>query len=230
MAMLTQTEAQIYLADQRGITQTADYRSFHTFNAGSYWQKSRQPFGNLTAFHDDTLLAGKSHTISVTERTEILLLPVVGGFDLVDSLGENLFIGAGEVVQFTAFPEKEYVVINPFDTEAVNFLQIWRRIDPIPVEDFPVTGFSLETRNQLVDIIPASTSPYRICIGKYGGRQEGVYPLQNARGRAFVFVIEGAFEVENRLLHPRDGLALWNLNALEFEALSNDAIILILDV
>jgi len=44
----------------------------------------------------------------------------------------------------------------------------------------------------------------------------------------FVFIIEGAFVIQNRLPDQRGGLALWNLNSdLEGEALPNEAIILI---
>jgi hypothetical protein len=50
----------------------------------------------------------------------------------------------------------------------------------------------------------------------------------------FGFVIEGAFEFQNRLLETRDSIALWNEDnetlQIEFEALSNDAIILIAEV
>ena len=43
-------------------------------------------------------------------------------------------------------------------------------------------------------------------------------------------VIEGAFEVHGRLLHARDGLALWDTSIAEIEALSNDAIILLVEL
>ena len=45
-----------------------------------------------------------------------------------------------------------------------------------------------------------------------------------------MFVIEGAFEVQGTLLHARDGLALWGTDKLEKEALSNDAIILLIEL
>ena len=45
-----------------------------------------------------------------------------------------------------------------------------------------------------------------------------------------VFVIHGAFEVENRLLESRDGLAIWNTDRIELEALSNEAILLLLEI
>ncbi|WP_409034090.1 hypothetical protein [Runella sp.] len=68
-------------------------------------------------------------------------------------------------------------------------------------------------------------------MGKFGGREEGIYTVRNPeRNGVFIFVIEGAFEVQNRLLHPRDGLSLTHVTEVEFEALSNDAILLVLEV
>ncbi|KAA9357331.1 pirin family protein [Larkinella humicola] len=231
--MLTETEARIYLSDQRGCTQSADYRSFHTFNFGSYRHESRQPFGALTVFNDDTLLPGKSHTLAVSAPTEVMLIPVIGGIELVDGLGESVFMGAGEVFHFTVLPDQEYHISNPFETEAVNYLLLGMNTDPVGSESserFPLTTFDLQYRNQLVPVFYSLDRNSLGFIGKYEGRHEGGYTLRNAQKRAFVFVIEGAFEVQDRLLHPRDGLALWNLDAVEFEALSADAILLVLEV
>lgn len=35
--------------------------------------------------------------------------------------------------------------------------------------------------------------------------------------------ISGAFEINGRLMHARDGLALWDVNSIEIEALSAEA-------
>lgn len=45
----------------------------------------------------------------------------------------------------------------------------------------------------------------------------------------FVFVLQGAFETEGRLLHERDGLALWDVDKIEMEALSNDALVCLVE-
>lgn len=36
--------------------------------------------------------------------------------------------------------------------------------------------------------------------------------------------------MQNRLLEARDGLGLWNVDEIEFEALSNEAVLLILEI
>jgi hypothetical protein len=68
-----------------------------------------------------------------------------------------------------------------------------------------------------------------IHLGNFHGREEGIHFLKHPRQGIFVFIVEGAFEVQNRLLQPRDGLALWNIDQIEFEALSNDAIMLLVE-
>ncbi|RYF72014.1 MAG: pirin, partial [Cytophagaceae bacterium] len=77
--MDTQTQAQIFLADQRGHSQTPVLRSFHTFNFGSYQNDSRTPFGALQLLNDDSLVAGASLSLTVEQPTDVLLLPINGG-------------------------------------------------------------------------------------------------------------------------------------------------------
>ena len=91
-----------------------------------------------------------------------------------------------------------------------------------------------EDKNQLIKIAGSinDVSKYPIVsIGKITGRQEAVYKLQNKQNNLFVFVIEGVFEVHGRLLHARDALGLWDIfEDIELEALSNDAIVLIIEL
>lgn len=55
--------------------------------------------------------------------------------------------------------------------------------------------------------------------------------MKSEQNSLFVFIIQGVFEVQGRLLHARDGLGLWNeANEIELEALSNDAIILLIEL
>ena len=56
------------------------------------------------------------------------------------------------------------------------------------------------------------------------------YHVKDKRSRLFVFMIEGAFEVEGRLLHAWDSLDLWDATTTEMEALSNEAMILVIEL
>lgn len=59
--------------------------------------------------------------------------------------------------------------------------------------------------------------------------RKSIHHLENKNSGLFIFVIEGAFEVQGRLLHARDGLALWDIEAAEMEVLSNDAVIMVIE-
>ncbi|MCP1381709.1 pirin family protein [Runella salmonicolor] len=226
---MTQIEATIFLADQRGCSQTDWFRSFHGFNFGAYHSEHRQPFGRLRVFNDDTLAAQKSLKMQVDENTEVILMPLVGAIEYRDSLGETGFVEAGQVRIFSAARGMEYEITNPYPDELVNFLQIWltgneQEFTPSLIQN----SFDFQQKNQLLPLLSTQTRAY---IGQFGGREEGIYEVQHPNTHGiFVFVIEGAFEVQNRLLHPRDGLALKGVDTVDFEALSNDAILFLLEV
>ncbi|MDQ6480307.1 pirin family protein [Dyadobacter sp. LHD-138] len=234
--MITQTEGQIYLAGQRGLSQLSMFRSFHTFNFGLYQDENRAPFGNLQVFNDDTLAGGKSLGMQVGHNTEVILLPVVGALEYRNSLGKTGILEAGQFQVFAAAKGMEYEITNPYEEDLVNFIQIWLKNDePVFEASMQEKSIDLETRNQLLPLFSPYVEDVTIqqqayaFIGKFEGRQEAVYPLKNPDNGIFVFIIEGAFEVQNRLMEARDGLSLRNLEELEFEALSNDAIILIME-
>lgn len=235
--MITQTEGQIYLSSQRGCSQLSWFRSFHTFNFGLYQDQNREPFGNLQVFNDDTLAAGKSFKMQLEANTEVILLPIVGAVEYKNSLGETGILEAGLMQIFSATKGMEYEITNPYETELINFIQIFltnnnNSFTPKTQE----IDIDLETRNQLFTLFSPGGNGLTTnektfgYIGKYSGRSEYLYQLKNPENGIFVFIIEGAFEVQNRLMEARDGLSLRNLDELEFEALSNDAIILILEI
>lgn len=227
--MLTQTEGQIYLSNLRGITNRKTFRSFHTFNHSSYFDETRKAFGNLRACNDDTLAAGNAIITNVDSDLEILIIPIVGCIEVKDNYDEKSFLEPGQAHILRLNKGEYYQIANPFKDELVNFLQIWfeRDAEKESLTQTQVT-FDLDThKNQL------QTIDENYYLGKFSGREEGVLAVSSNKG-VFAFVIEGAFEFQNRLLETRDSIALWNEDnealQIEFEALSNDAIILIAEV
>jgi len=229
--MVQQNKGKIFLADERGRNEMDWFRSFNTFNFGQYQLEHKAPFGPLYVLNDDTLAGGKQIAMTVEANSLLLLIPVVGAITYNDNLGNSTLIEAGECQVYATTANTTFQIGNPYDNELVNFLQIWFYNTPVEPEDGPqVISFDIvNCKNQLVPI-PADNSPYKLSIGKYAGREESIYKMSDARNGLFVFVIEGAFEVQYRLLHPRDGLALWEAEEIELEALSNDAVILVMEV
>ncbi|GAB2546182.1 pirin family protein [Spirosoma aerophilum] len=236
--MNTQTKAQIFLADQRGCSESNDFRSFHTFNFGTYKAEGRQPFTSLCLLNDDMLRAGASLIMLVADRTDVLLIPVVGGLAFQTALHESLdekFLEPGQVGVLSLEAGMHFTVSNPYERESINFLQLWLTNSSLSFAPaFQQARFNFATKNKLLPI--AGLTGGHLYIGQYEGRREGEYLITSTqkatKGRLFVFVLQGSFEVANRLLHEKDGLSLETEQdcVLEFEALSNDAILLLAEL
>jgi len=229
-----EAKAIIYLGDQRGHVENEWMRSMLTFNFGNYKAASREPFGTLQVFNEDVLAAGKSLQMLVQEDTEVIIIPLVGTLLFKDDNANEIYIEPGTVQLFSAVKQNSYTITNPFEKdELVNFLQVWLNKNRPPfIQKLQQFSFNLAHKNQLHNIIlPADLNQIAFCyIGKYEGRKKDVHHFHHKNNGVYAFVIEGAFEVQDRLLHAKDGLAVWNTDEIDFEALSNDAILLLLEL
>ena len=226
--MLSTAEARIYLANQRGTSQLEKFRSYYTFNFGSYHEPHRESFGRLTTLNDETIKAGTTLSYSLDHDSIVILIPLVG--DLVhriQSSGPEL-VEVGQVFMSYMAQGEMLHIANPYEIELISFIHIrisathksdLHRITPIDIANKP---------NRLLGVSSAQHN-VRLSIGKFDGRVETTMSLLDSAKGTFAFVIDGAFELENRLLQSRDGLAIWNASQIELESLSNDAIILFIE-
>lgn len=93
---------------------------------------------------------------------------------------------------------------------------------------FTIENLNLLERNTLIQISKNIECPN--FIGLYEGRREQEYSLYQKGNLIFGMVINGAFEFQNRLMETRDAIILSEIDTLEFEALSENALILFLEV
>ncbi|MCR8559151.1 hypothetical protein KXD93_15950 [Mucilaginibacter sp. BJC16-A38] len=230
--MITQSKGKIYLANERGLTETSWFRSLYMFNFGSYQREHKNPFGSLYVLNEDTLDGGKSLKWLVEENTDIILLPVVGAIEF-SAGNENTGILKAGMIQVLSLPSGgSYEVKNPYPDQLVKYLQIW--IKTLADKTYSSFQSTFDLGNyQLIDLFHAEApqnSSYSGAIIKLNGRQEDTYYKKNPANGVFVYSVQGALEVQYRLLHEGDGLALWDVDEVAFEALSNNAILLIIEV
>jgi quercetin 2,3-dioxygenase len=229
---IMQTEATIYLAQQRGCSLSDWYRGLYTFNFGTYSNENRKAFGKLQAFNDETLGAGHTISYRAADDTFVLLLPLVGGLNYDTGSAAPGFLDVGETYWFFAGKDSEFRISNPYENELINFLQIGFAVGDNGGDRRAGRRHTFDIdlhKNQLVPFQPQAQGVGSFLLGTFQGREEGTYALRSPANDVFIFVLEGAFEVQNRLLHARDGLAITHAEAIEFEALSNEAIILIIE-
>lgn len=214
--MLQQSQARIFLSSQRAEIQEDGYRSSSCINENF--------FGNVSVFDDVTLAGEKSCKIGLVAGQYFVIIPLVGTIHF-ENTDENNLVNPGEAL----FISTDTVITNPYSDELVNFLRI--AFAGCPNEKITtITCFDIDAqKNQLVGIgTPAEKFPL-IKIGKFHGRAETLHHLQSKSNGTFVYVIAGAFEVQYRLLEAKDSLAVWDTETLELEALSNEAILLVIE-
>lgn len=237
---MNQGQAQIYKSEQRGCEESEMFRRLSTFNFGEYEEKSRNPFGSLLVINDETLGAGNNILRHAEQNIDILLLPLVGGLLYKDSLGNEDIIATEEIRLFSAKKGSHYQLINPYENELINYLQIWLRPATTDfISRSEQKSFDFTVKNVLIplflpigsseSIINSTADSYGF-IGIYEGRKEGIYTLKNPKNGLFAFVINGAFEFEDRLLESRDGLSICGIETAKFEALSENAILLLIEI
>lgn len=223
---------QIYLADQRGMIETTAFRRYATFNYQEYFDMHRRPFGRLLVFNDEILAPQKHIDIRINTACYLMIMPITGEL-IVGSLrlGDKA-VDVGEVKIVRVAAGEQITIRNPFEIYNINFICAQFAIGGEIYQDYNYHHqFDLENQeNMLLPLLHDDTLPFSINIGRFDGRKDALYQLQNSKSSLFAFVISGAFELQGRLLHERDGLALWETREVDLEALSNGAIIMLVEM
>lgn len=231
--MTRQSLAKIFLADERGYMQNENYRSYSTFNTNNFFSRYKTAFNNLSALNDDTLAAQQCISYVVKQNSYIIVLPVVGGIEYMINDASPDFVNAGTLAIFKIPANSTLTYKNPLDKELINYIHFELNANNDDENIFNnLIDFDLNVnQNKLATITNTKDQQNNflsISIGKFDGRQDVVH--QTNKASTFAFIIQGVFEVEERLLHARDGLALnQSGKSIEFEALSNEAILLLLE-
>lgn len=227
--MIQQNIAQIYKVAFRGVTSTENCQRFSTFNFENYQDDSRKPFGSLGFLNEEILAPKQKQTTVLAPVSDIFILPIFGGIEYKDNLGNNEFIRVEQIQHIIAKKGMEFELSNPFEEDNVSYLQIGFDFKNRGFQsNFKPFEFGLTQKNELVPLFEIEKNLG--FIGIFEGRKDGFYALKEPTNGVFVFVINGAFEVENRLLEPKDGLRLEQIERIEWEALSENAILLVLEI
>ncbi len=227
---MTESKAKIFLANERGLTESDWFRTYNMFNEGCYISPHKESFGSLYMLNEETLAPDRRLTTEVREDSYLLLVPVVGGMQCSGTGHHARQVEAGELLLWPAEKRSILRIHNPYG-ELVQFIQIGIKAENATLQNEVLQYPFQLTRDRISWMGEGRENPLPFVtgLGKYKGRSEDSCRLAADRS-LFVYVIQGAFEVQSRLLHAGDGLALWDCTEVEWEALSNDAIILLVQL
>ena len=225
---MKQVQAKIFLSEERGYFESDWFRTFNTFNFGAYTNQYKAPFETLYGFNEDTLAAGKQTSVEVPQNAVVVVIPLAGKIACITSTGEVL-LRAGEACLVSVYKGTTVTFQNLLVKETVSYLHIWVAAKHEQHNNAQqLAGFDLRQQPGILCKIFDHKSVV-LSIGLFNGRSEGVY-TSGSSGNVFAFVLSGVFELQNRLLHAGDGLAFWKVQAVEFEALCNHAIIVLAEI
>lgn len=217
----------IYKADQRAVEAKDQSKTFRTFNDHSQAYPFRQPFGDLLEMNDVFLAPGQQMHFTGEHHEQQFILPVSGMLQYNDGGARYKPLHPEQVM---CPDNKDIIIKNTGEKETINFLH-WRlKKNMLNTSNSHVHDLNFSDYDQLVSINPEEIDDDCYgAIGIYKGRTKATYKLHNPGNGLFVFVINGSFEVEDRLMEHRDGLAIWEKEEIEFESLSELAIVLLLE-
>lgn len=242
--MQKQIPGKIYLADQCGLLETSEFRRQSTFNFGAYQHAHKEAFGRLYGLNEETLAGGHEVEFTVSQASYVVLLPLTGAVAFSVG-GASGLIDAGALATLAVPAGTMLRLRNPYDRELISLLHLWvQAAGPLaaaPVVERSVVFDEPQLENRLRELVGfrdaasgqpggALPLPFALSLGRFMGRQEAAYQVQQAGNGLFAFVIAGAFELEGRLLHEKDGVALWEAAEIELEALSNHALVLVVEL
>lgn len=161
----------------------------------------------------------------------IFIIPLAGSFTyLHNNFSETCSAGTINIFQVTA--SNSIYFTNVGDDEITLFIFIFETTRIIPraiTTTLPVGYNNIITINTLQTENQAGPFFIRIGLGIFAGRHKFSYNKEYAHSKAFLWVINGAFEACEVLLHNRDAYITTGCTDVDGEALSNNAAMLFIE-
>lgn len=210
-----QSLAKIYLADQYITDQSDSTRSIDIFNGHAH------PSNIISLIKDETIAPGRFMEYHLPAGA--ILLPLVGSL-LVYPDDEETELACGELMLVNR--AKYIKVVNNYDDVLINYIIVIFRQSFNHA--FSVSRFSFHldrNKNEMQEVV--NHHPVKMAIGKFEMRRDTTWLTGSPDKYSFCWVLQGSFEIEGRLLHARDALAIWNTSMLDIESLGKESILLL---
>lgn len=164
------------------------------------------------------------YELAYQEKTSLLII-VLYGEVLINDFERT--ISSEQIFTLQSVDKNVVTITNNLTDEKADVL-ILEFKNKNPGNSFGVEELILSEKNMLHQISNNLKTPN--FIGLYDGRKEQEYALHIKGSSIFGLVINGAFEFQNRLLETRDAILLSEIEILEFEALSENALLIFLEI
>ena len=234
------SDSVLHKAETRGDANLGWLQSKHTFSFADYQDPQREHFGVLRVLNDDQVAPGMGFGRHPHNNMEIISIPLEGDLEHKDSMGNVAVIRHGDIQVMSAGTGITHSEYNKNKDQPVKFLQIWvfpnqRNVEPRYDQ---ITLDVNDRHNTLQQIISPDPKDEGVWIHQYAwfhlGRFdqgfEADYTIKKKGNGVYAFILKGDVTIEGQALKDRDGFGIWNTDKINFQANSQDAEVLLMEV
>ena len=103
----------VHRSIDRGFSNLGWLESYHSFSFADYVDLDKMHFGALRVLNDDRVDAGKGFSMHSHQNMEIISIPLSGGLEHQDNMGNRSIIQQGDV------QVKVFFIVNTIQTKTV---------------------------------------------------------------------------------------------------------------
>jgi hypothetical protein len=193
----------------------------------------------LRVLNDDTVAAGMGFGTHPHDNMEIISIPLEGDLEHKDSMGNVAVIRNGDVQAMSAGTGITHSEYNRNRESQVKFLQIWvfpNKRNVTPRYD-QLTLNLADRKNNLQQILSPNANDAGVWIHQnawfhladFDAGHVDTYRLKAQGNGVYAFVLRGSVVINEQPLDTRDGLGIWDTDAISIKA-STDAEFLLMEV
>lgn len=227
----------LHPANERGYNDLGWLKSWHSFSFGQFYDPNKIHFGALRVVNDDYVAPSMGFGMHPHDNMEIITIILSGQLEHKDSMGNIGLIHAGEVQVMSAGTGIRHSEYNPSEKEEVNLLQIWvfpKDRDITPRYDQKSFADAIKP-NELTTLIAPEKSAdtlwinqdARFTMGVFDAGKQVDYTIKTPGNGAYVFVIEGAVDIDGTTLNKRDALGVYDTDTFKIDTKENTRVLII---
>ena len=225
----------IHKANTRGYADHGWLKANHSFSFANYYNPDRMNFGVIRVLNDDSIAPERGFGTHPHDNMEIITIPLEGDLKHQDNMGNGTVIKNGDIQVMSAGTGITHSEFNANNDSHCKLLQIWlfpNKKNVTPRYD-QISISTLSKKNKLYQILSPNKNDQGVWIhqnawfhiGKYDSKSKDEYSLNDKENGIYLFVIDGEININDQRLSKRDGMGLWNLSQINFEAKANSRLL-----
>ena len=225
----------IHKANTRGHADHGWLKANHSFSFANYYNPDRMNFGVIRVLNDDSIAPERGFGTHPHDNMEIITIPLEGDLKHKDNMGNGTVIKNGDIQVMSAGTGITHSEFNANNDSHCKLLQIWlfpNKKNVTPRYD-QISISTLSKKNKLYQILSPNKNDEGVWIhqnawfhiGKYDSKSKDEYSLNDKENGIYLFVIDGEININDQRLSKRDGMGLWNLSQINFDAEANSRLL-----